>query len=219
MSKIEHKKIALNPENIYHSMRELERDFDYVFDKTNSRNNNMVQSNDCIVNTAGVGGDPRIYPHLQKINKRCASELSYKHQVELHLIALRAYMNIFHIDEVLDYWKNYGQYSDTRKLALKQFRNECTAMKSNTTIEPYDLDEMRKLQTKPLEDRIKEISSRTLIHRLDIIYEEQLNLNLVPKVDIKMYRNDVKFRDLITDDMPKIRSKFDALFPVNRYTK
>lgn len=209
LTKIEHKKIALNPEKIYQLLRDLESNFEV------SQNNNVVKTKDnTVVRTAVVGGDSN-YPYLQKVNKRVASALSYEQQAELYLIALRAYMDIYHIDEIRDYWKNYDQYTDERKMALQRYSAECNNTIQNEPVKPYDLARMKKRQSIPFDIRIKHLAQHDHIHRLDVMYEVD-GVRFQPKVDVKEYRNDEKFVDLIADEMEKLRTKFDALFPVGK---
>lgn len=215
LTKIEHKKIALNPQEIYGLLRELELNFDNIFDKTNSQNNNVVKTKDSVVRTVAAGDSK--YPYLQKVNKRVVSELSYEQKTELYLIALSSYMDIFHIDEVQDYWKNYDQYTDERKMALQRYREE-SVMVQNEAVEPYDLDRMKKLQKTSFEKRIKDLTENGHIHRLDVMYEVD-GVRFLPKVDVKKYRNDGKYVDLIANRMKKLRTKFGALFPASEYSK
>lgn len=216
LTKIEHKKITLNPQNIYNSMSELELQFDHVFDKTNSRNNNKVLAKHSIVGKVGIDADTK-YPHLQKVSKHVASELSYEQQADLHLIALRAYMDTFHIDEFQDYWEHYDQYTNERETALKRYREERDAIQKKM-VEPYDLHKMQKLQQQPFENRIIELAPNGHIHRLDVMNEVE-QIHFQPTVNVKRYRNDAKYVDLIANQLPKLHSKFGASFPVNRYSK
>lgn len=212
LTKIDHETIELSPEKIYHLMCNLESNFDNIYDKTNSQNNNVVKPNDTTIR-ANAADDSK-YPYLQKVNKRAYSEISYEQQVELYLIALQAYIDIFHIDEVQDYWKNYDQYTTARNAALERCRADRRAIKEKT-VEPYDLDRMKKLQKMPFEKRVKDLAEHGHIHRLDVMYEAG-GIRLLPEVDIKKYRNDRKFVDLIANQLPKLRTKFDALFPVSK---
>lgn len=196
-------------------MRELESNFDNIFDKTNSQNNNVVKPKDTTIR-ANAAADSK-YPYLQKVNKRVTSEMSYEHSAELYSIALRAYMDIYHIDEFQDCWASYDECAGERKMALKRYREERSAMK-NETVEPYDLDRMKKWQKTPFERRIKDLAEHGQIHRLDVMYEVD-SIRFLPNVDIKKYRNDVKHVELIANQMPKLRSKFDALLPASIHSK
>lgn len=198
-------------------MGELETNFDDIFDKTNSQNNNVVKPKDTATRTNTTASADSKYPHLQKVNKRVSSEMSNEQSAELNLIALRAYMDIFHIDEFQDCWESYDQYTDERKMALERCREERRAMK-NEKAEPYDLDRMKKLQKIPFEKRIKDLAEHGQIHRLDVMYEVD-GIRFLPKVEIKKYRNDAKYVDLIANHMPKLRSKFDALLPTGKHSK
>lgn len=214
MTKIEHKTIALHPQQIYLSMCELESNFDDIFDQTNSQNNNVVKPYRTIVRT-NAAGDSK-YPYLQKVNKRVTSALSYEQQVELHLTALRAYMDIFHIDEVQDYWKNYDQYADERKVAMDRCQQERRTMKIEK-VEPYDLEQMKQLQKTPFVKRVKDLAATGHMHRLDVMYEVD-GVSFLPEIDIKKYRNDGKYVELIANQMTKLRTKFNALFPVSKHS-
>lgn len=201
-------------------MDQLESGFDYNMDKTNSQNNNLVKTKKTIVGSvAGAGACVTKYPYLQKVNKRVASTLSYEQQVEIYLIALRAYMDIYHVDEAQDYWNNYDRYTVEREMALDRYKKDCEAMQ-NEAVEPYDLEEMQKLQKKSLDKRIKKSSENSYIPRLDVVYEVVgccLHSELKPNV--KKYRNDAKFVDLIANQMKNLRTMFGPLFPVNKYSK
>lgn len=200
-------------------MRKYETHFDEYFDVTNSQNNNLVKPKDTMICTNGAAaavGDSK-YPYLQKVNKRASSDLSSEQQVELYLIALRAYMDIFHIDEVRDYWKNYDQYTDERKMAIQQCIAERRAMK-NEKVEPYDLDRMKKLQKTPFEKRIEDLAENGRIHRMDVMYEVD-GIRFLPNVNGMKYRNDAKYVELFGNQMTKLRTKFDALFPVGKHSK
>lgn len=208
MTKIDHKKVALKPENIYISLHRLESHFDDIFDMTNSQNNNVVKIKDSTVNAIAAGITK--YPYRQKVSKRVASTLSYEQQAELHLIALRAYMDIFHIDEWIDYWNHYGERTAERELALQRCRADGDRTQNGTGA-PLQLDKLTKCLSKPFNKHVNELIKTGHIHRLDVMYTDKLWCQL--EVNAKQHRNDEKFVDLIGGEMKKLRTKFDALFP------
>lgn len=194
-------------------MQYCESHFEQIFDQTNIQNNNVVKPKDTAVRASALAAAESKYPYLQKVNKRAYSEMSDEQSAELYLIALRAYMDIYHIEEFQDHWKNHDRYADERKTAMERYRAERRAMK-NEAVEPYDLDRMKTLQKVPFEKRVKDLAKDGHIHRLDVMYEVD-GIHFPPKVDIKKYRNDAKHVELIANQMPKLRSKFGALLPAS----
>lgn len=211
LTKLEHKKITLNPEIIYNLLRDLESEFDDIFDETIRQNNNVVKAKGSTAKATAA--DDSKYPYLQKVNKCASSTLSHDQNAELQLIALRAYMDIFHIDEFQNYWNNYDRYTAERESALQRYRSDCEAMRKGTVEPPLDLDEMMKCQAIPFNKRVNDSAKTGHIHPLDVIYEVD-KIHFEVNANVKRYRNDVKYVNLIASKMIKLRTKFGSLFPI-----
>lgn len=210
LTKIDHKEIVLNPQTIYYSLKQMEKEFDVVFDESNNNNNAKTKMS----KSSAPNAPTMQYPYLQKLHRRAASELTSEQNVELHLIALNAYMATFHSEELKQYWKNHQQNHAQLEKLSKQYRAETKAF-DQTVPEPFDLEKMEKMQLKPLCDRVKVIGKDSHIYSLDVMNKNnQIILSTPAELHvIKKYRNDRKYIDLITAKLPKLHTKFHALFP------
>lgn len=158
-------------------------------------------------NSKQTAGDRAMkYPYLQRVNRRAASDLSYEQHAELHLVALRAYMKVFHIEEFQQYWKNYDRNEAERMGELERYKAELKPSKRL----PFNLSAMKMLQKKPLDRRMK-VLGQDRIFGLDVLNEDHLRFK--PYVDTKKYRNDAKFVDMVATHLPKLHSKLGSLFP------
>lgn len=212
LTKIDHKNITLDPETIHSSLYELEKQFDHVFDKTDTQinNNNVEKNKGSIPRSSSVTTSK--YPYLQKVNRRAVSELSFERHSELLLIALNTYTDIFHMEEIREYWKNFDRYETHTADELKRYKMEVTSFEMDL-VDPFNLEVMQNLQKKSLKDRI-EAMEHDRSFCLDVLNKANgLNIQLKIQFDPKVYRNDRKYIDLITVGFPKLRSKFGALFP------
>lgn len=205
LTKIDHKTVTLSPENIYNSLCQLEAQFDANYDKLNN-NNNIGKKMDVHSNVGAMK-----YPCLEKVSRRAASDLSYEHHTEFLLIALKAHISIFHIDEFQQYSKNYDHIEEERREMLQQYRSEVKCYQKGTP-EPFDLKKMDKLQQKSLHERVIALGKTSQIYDLNVMNEDVGMLYPIC-IDATKYRNDAKFIDLIATSLPKLKSKFSSLFP------
>lgn len=208
LTKIDHKLVELNPKNIYFTLQKFENDFGDNFDEGIGQNNNVVKTKSPkIVDVSSA----MKYPYLQKISRRVANELSGKQHVELHLTALNSYITVFHIKEFQQYWKNFDQLEKQKIELMGQYKKEIESFQHEPA-QPFDLKKMEMLQKKPFHVRVAKIQSP--IYSLDVMTEESgITHNLDIKVNVKKYREDLKFCDMITTGMPKLKEKFESLFP------
>lgn len=209
LTKIEHKSIHLKPENIYLSLCEIENELDESIDESAVHNNNNVKLKSSTSNQATTSSSNHKntkYPYLHKANRRAASELTIEQNAELYLIALNAYTATYHTEELRQWWTNYNQYDAQLQQTVKRYRTE------QFTPEPFDRQQLEKLQQKPLSERIKATGMDSQIYNLDVMNTDA-NIVVKARADIMKYRNDLKFIDLIISETPKLRKKFESLFP------
>lgn len=196
-------------------MKKTEKLFnDDDFDETVGQNNNNVDSSSSKANAEDVGDTMMKYPCLKKVDRRAASgELSFKQQVKLHLIALNAYMNVFHIREFKHYWENYDELEKQKIKDLENLKKGSEIYKSQK-VKPFDLKALGKLQQKSFNIRVKQTGKNNPICSLDVTNEAVgLAMGIVIQVDVRKYRDDVKFFDMIATGIPKLNAKFGAFFP------
>lgn len=216
LTKIDHQKVTLVPETIHSSLYELEKQL--LDDADSHINNNNVEKIKGSERRAGNDTKSK-YPYLQKVNRRAASVLSIEWHSELLLVALSAYMNIFHTEEIHQYWQNLDRYETEMADELKRYGVDMKSVELEP-VDSFDLNVMKKLQKKSLQDRIAAME-QDRIFNLDVLnranglnmLNEANDLQLKLQFDPKIYRNDAKYIDLITVSFPKLRSKFGALFP------
>lgn len=206
-TKIDHKSVTLNPRTIYFTLQKVENDFGEDFNSEFGQNNNVVKIKSPKIDTFSA----MKYPYLQKVSRRVANELSGKQHVELHLTALNSYISVFHIKEFQQNWKNFDQLEKQKIELMGQYKKEIESFQHDP-VEPFDLKKMDMLQKKPFHVRVAKI--RNQIYSLDVMTEESgITQNVNIKVNVKKYREDLKFCDMITTEMPKLKEKFESLFP------
>lgn len=210
LTKIDHKNVSLDPRIIYLSLKKIESDIDDGFDEDVGQNNNVVKTK---VSTAGTcNGSVMKYPYLQKHSRRAASELSCKQHAELHLTALNAYMSVFHIKEIQHYWKNFAKLEKKKIMESSQFKKEVEAFQQDPA-QPFDLNSMDELQKQPFNERVSRIAKETKIYNLDVMNEHAgITEDIEIKEITKKYRENVKYSDLIANEMPILQTKFGSLF-------
>lgn len=204
LTKIDNKKVTLNPKNIGNTLAIWENEFD---DDTNTQNNNNVKKVEPVKNPVPV----MKYPYVQKTQRRIQNELTYEQQVELHLTALNAYISIFRTNEVKQQWANHTLGE------LCCIRNEHRYLKELeifqlTAPQPIDLKQMEKLLESPFDERVKAIGAISCVYSLDVI-NRATKFRFHPQTNIRKYRDDFKYIDMISTGMPKLFAKFRAFFP------
>lgn len=209
LTKIDHKSVTLNPKTIYFSLKQIESEFGDDFDEEIGQNNNIVKTKGTEAHTSSA--QITQYPYNNKVNRRAASELTAKQHVELHLTALNSYIRVFHIKEFQEYWKNY-EHLEKQKFKLIEQYTDAVKTFWQEPAQPFDLAELEQIQKQAFAKRIKKNDSP--IYTLDVMNEESSITKFINiKVNVKMYRDDLKFCDMITTGMPKLHAKFDQLFP------
>lgn len=188
----------------------MEMDFGDDFNEDIGQNNNVIKSKNEKNNATIV---PTMkYPYLQKMHRRAATELTAKQHVELHLTAINAYISVFHIKEFNEYWKNYKQYEMDKVNILGQFKQEIKTFQQSK--KPFDLKQMEQLQRKSFDNRVKMIGEKSHIYDIDVLMEEAGILETIKiQADAYQYREDLKYVDMITSEMPKLQTKFTKMFP------
>lgn len=184
----------------------MEREFnDDEYNGSIGENNNVVdKSKRTTINV------PK-YPYLQKVPHRAnTGELTARTQIELHLVALNAYLNVFHIKEFRNYWQNFAHLEQQKAINLKNYEEDTESFTSERA-KPFNLKQMDKLQQKPFDTRIKAIEQNG--YSLDVISEALvISKSIELYVDVKKYRDDLKFVDMIRNGLPKLHEHFDQLF-------
>ncbi|XP_031633212.1 uncharacterized protein LOC116346993 [Contarinia nasturtii] len=210
LTKIDHKCSTLHPETIYYSLRKIETfigdDFDDKY-----QNNNVVKPKNSKVSACNAS--TLKYPCLQKFSRRTVEELSIRQNAELHLIALNSYKSVFHIDEFRRYWENYEQMKQQNTKDQDEIKMEMVSC-AKTPPKPFNFKQMESMRRKSFGGRVLEMGKVTPIYTLDVLNDvagitDGINFQL----NVRRYRDDLKFVDMIATDMPKLRSKFDTLFP------
>lgn len=192
--------------NIYFSLKQIEKVIDHDWDEDVGQNNNVVKTK-----TRASSAPVMKYPYLQKMSRRAASEISMKQHAELHLSALDSYLTVFHIKEFQQYWKNYDQLEQQKIQVTIEYKKEIESFE-NDPAQPFDSMTMDELQTIPFDERINGI--KRTIYSFDVMSEVSgITSAINIKVNVKKYREDLKFCDKITTEMPKLQSKLGSLFP------
>lgn len=207
LKRIDHKCTTLSPKTIYYSLRNIEKCIDDENFGANFQNNNVIKSK--------VDVPSMKYPCLQKFSRRVVNELSDQHSVELLLTALNSYIHVFHIDEFERYWKNYKELLEQQNEALNHYKTEMNSV-MNAPGNPFDLKKMEQVQRKKFDDRVDEMGKTSSIYTLDVMNEEAgITEDLNFQLDIKRYREDLKFVDLIvkSSELKKLREHIGTLFP------
>lgn len=219
LTKIEHKDVVLTPEIIHSSLLPMEKQFDNLFiDKdlhNNNNNNNSAQTKSSKLDASNQSSVK--YPFLQKMNRRSSSELSDEQNVELHLIALDAFISTFHMGEKYWNWRNYEQIETEFEATTKQYQTERMNY-DRTEPTPFDPKKMEKWQSKKsenLSDRIRKIGRDNIVYSLDVMNKDSRIIEEM-RCDsdlLRKYRNDLKYIDVISAQLPKLRERFSSLFP------
>lgn len=209
LTKIDHKNVELNPKNIYFSLNRMERECkNEAFSSSLGQNNNVVKK---LKSTKINDAIPLKYPCLQKVQRRAITgELTDQQHIQLHLTALNAYINVFHIKEFRNYWKDYDRLKQRKDLDLVNY-NDASKSYQNDTVEPFDLRLIEKMQHKSFDSRIRANAHEG--YSLDVLNEA---VGITEKIemyaDVKKYREDLKFVDMILNGLPKLREHFGPLF-------
>lgn len=219
LTKIEHKDIVLTPKNIYSSLLPMEEQFDDFFiDKdlhNNNNNSNSSKTKSSKLNSSNQLSEK--FPFLQKMNRRSSSELSNDQHVELHLIALNAFISTFHMGEKYWNWRDYEQIEAEFEATTKQYRTERMEF-DKTEPTPFDQKQMEKWQSKKsenLNDRIRKCGRENIVYSLDVMNKDSGIIEEI-RCDsdlLRKYRNDLKYIDVIAAQLPKLRERFPSLFP------
>lgn len=210
LTKIEHKNVSLDPATIYLSLKKIESNIDDGFDEDVGQNNNVVKAKFSTVDTSN--GLVIKYPYLQKISRRASSELSLKQLAELHLTGLNAYMSVFHIKEIQNYWKNFAELEKKKIMAMSQYQKDLESFQQDPA-QPFDLNSMDELQKQSFDERVSKITNQSNIFNLDVMNKKSgITEDIDIKVNTKKYRENVKYSDMIANEMPILQKKFSSLF-------
>ncbi|XP_055322751.1 uncharacterized protein LOC129578362 [Sitodiplosis mosellana] len=210
LTKIDHKIVTLAPKSIYFSLKQIESEFGDDFNEDVGQNNNVVKTT--VSETADTSSAPVMkYPYLQKVSRRAASELTCKQHAELLLTALNSYISVFHIKECQQYWKNFDQLEKQQIKQLGRYKAEVESFEKDPA-QPFDLKVLEKLQQQSFDERVSKITSP--IYGSDVMTEETGITEVINiKVNVKKYRDDLKFCDMIATELPMLQTKFGAMFP------
>lgn len=190
-------------------MKKIASEIDDDFDEDVSQNNNVLKTKVPMADTSTASVK---YPHLHSISRRATSELSLKQHAELHLTALNAYMSVFYIKEIQHYWENFAELEKKKIMELSQFQREVESFQQDPA-QPFDLNNMDELQKQPFDERVSNISNRSKIYDLDVMNEKsKITEHIDIKENAKKYRENVKYSDMIANELPIWKSKFISLY-------
>lgn len=114
-------------------------------------------------------------------------------------------------------WKDYEQIEAEFEATTKQYKTESMEF-DNTEPTPFDQKKMEKWQSKKsenLNDRIRKIGP-DIVYSLDVMNKDSGIIEEI-RCDsdlLRKYRNDLKYIDVISAQLPKLRERFPSLFPI-----
>lgn len=200
-TRIEKRDITLNPERIYPRLRELENEFEKYLSQSSNNNTDKIDINIGEVSS----GSRKKYPCMLKTRRRAASDLSYEQQIKLYLIALNSYMEVHHTEDVWRYLKECDRLR-------AQEKDEFEAGQA-ISMEEDPVASKKKMKKSSFGIRLESLNETGHIHDSNI-KNKAAGVGISFEIDQTLFRNDIKFIDLISKKVPKIRSKFDDLFPI-----
>lgn len=197
LSKINRKNIVLNPKNIHRQLALLKNNMgcdrsetETINDTNNNTNSKENDKNRKNRNVKQVCVGENSYPVLKATKRKAKSELSNQDFIQMWLIALNAYLNVYHINDIQNDFSHGSTYNAVLldKLQPKQ--------------KPINFSDkyMRRFGEKLIQTHL----SNAHQYKICANDEETYDAVLLNAIDItvtgdlvEQYREDIKYSDLI----------------------